>query len=43
MPGAEPVSAQRIFDVATSHWPRPGQDLPVTVDRHEPSRIQFAF
>jgi hypothetical protein len=41
MPGAEPVSAQRIFDVATVHWPHPGQDLPVTVDRQQPSRIQF--
>jgi hypothetical protein len=41
MPGAEPVSAQRIFDLATAHWPQPGQALPVTVDPQQPSRIQF--
>ena len=38
-PGTEPVSAQRIFDVATAQWPHPGQDLPVTFDRTRPSRI----
>lgn len=38
-PGSDPIQGKRIFDVASSQWPRAGQDLPVSFDPADPLRV----
>jgi hypothetical protein len=38
-PGLPTTDGRRIFVLATAEWPKPGQDLPVTVDARRPDRL----
>ncbi|WP_375487269.1 hypothetical protein [uncultured Jatrophihabitans sp.] len=42
-PGINPVAVEHYCTAPTKRWPQPGQTLPVTVDRADPTRLHIEW